>query len=139
MSFIIVPNVGERRLLTHIGASFNNEQPLITCRLFTNNLTLGENTIRADFVAPTNPGYSIQNLTDWNAAELTPDAEAYMTHPEITFTVTGGSPVTCYGYLVTNEDDDLLWCQKFDNPRTLSTTSPITFGLIFKLRQIPIS
>ena len=138
MSAIIVPNVGEKEVLRQLKGDWNDNTP-VRVKLFRNNFDPGEDTVFADFTEPTNAGYGQQDLNNWGIVELTPDAEAYVIHPEVTFTATGGSPVTCYGYFVINGDDlSLMFCQKFDNPRTFGPANPVTFGIIFKLRQIPI-
>lgn len=139
MSFIIVPNVAEKAILDQLIERWGlvgNPRVL----LFTNNITPDESTVRADFVQPTNAGYSGQSLGAWSAANLTPDGEAYTVSDEVTITCSGGAPVTVYGYFA---DDDgspakLLWAQRFDSPRTFGPSNPVTFGVIFKLRQIPI-
>lgn len=81
--------------------------------LYQNNLTLDESTVIGDFTECDFTGYTQVTLTNtsWSEAGIV-DGVAYSWYGNdpLEYTCASGSNMI-YGYYVTNETGDLLWCE----------------------------
>lgn len=116
---LLVPNVGEGRMLAHILNKVAPENQLL--KLFKNNITPAETDTHTTYTAADFTGYGDASLTgaNWSITEGDPTFAAYA---QQTFTSSAGSqnqPV--YGYFVTQATSGiLLWAERFtDGPYTI--------------------
>ena len=107
---LIVPNEGEILLLQYmINMTAAEDQVL---RLYTNDPTLGETTVRGDLTDSTEAGYSPITLTaaGWTTTQVSGITTGV--YDEVTFTYTTSASV--YGYFVTDmSQNDILWVERF--------------------------
>jgi len=136
MSRITVPDVGEVNMLKQLRLGWVGSYQLYM-RLFTNDFTPGPLTVYTDFVQPVLSGYNQQMLTTWSVVTTDPDGLAYTLANTATFTASAGSPVTVYGYFITDVSGALFWCERWDVAKTYGPTSPVESPTLMRLRQIP--
>lgn len=91
------------------------------CRLFTNNYTPLESSVVSDFTQATFTGYAAIQLTSWSTPAYS-SGKARTSNAVITFTNTGGSSATIYGYYVTDSGNTNLFFAERDplGPITLN-------------------
>lgn len=117
---LVVPNAGKIVLLKYLvnkiaqngGAPSANGDRVLA--LFTNNITPAETNVFDDYQEPgVISGYVRVNLSGNNWATTTDEigvcAAIYNSYAEFNFV----SAVTVYGYFVINQDEQLLWAEKF--------------------------
>lgn len=108
--------------------------------LYVNNLTPDRSTTMAAFVSPSWPGYARIDLdpAQWEPPNIVDDrAEIVYGTAPLSWTNTG-STQTVYGYYVRDNDDNgVIWAERFATPRTLTIDSILYLDLVFYLRNDP--
>jgi hypothetical protein len=100
--------------------------------LYSNDPTISDLTVLEDLNEVSGSGYNPINIngTGWNVNSTNTTAS----YSDQTFFFTG--TVVAYGYFVTNEDGDLLWCERFTNA---PFSIPISGGQIAIALNISLS
>lgn len=111
---LLVPNVGEVRLLRYIvgNASPSNLQ----LHLYTNNRDPQEADTYGSYTTATAIGYepSILYTNSWSVGTDGSQVSSALYNNGITFTFgTASNTQNVYGYFVTDESNNLLWAEKF--------------------------
>jgi hypothetical protein len=120
MSNIVIPNVAKVELLERLVGSDSDVPEKL--RLFQNNLTIGPTTVLSDFTQANFSGYVAGTLTGVSVSgTLDSDNRAVATWSDITFTKSGATGNTIWGYYVTNNMGGFCWAEKFDSPVVLDT------------------
>lgn len=124
---IIVPNISELLLLKYI---LNNVAASnVKLKLFSNNVTLSETSVLADFTEVTDVSYSQKILLGANWSFATTSGVSTATYPDQTFNFTLSTIV--YGIYVTNNAESaLLWAEKFP-------AAPVTISALGNLVVTP--
>lgn len=123
MSNMVVTDDGKEFTLAELLAGLAADAPDLRFRLYQNNYTPVDGSTPSDFTDATFTGYAEVALSfaaGWSvsiAANI-----AYLTKSApITFTCTGGSAQTIYGWYIYNADDTTVWCaQKFTTARSMT-------------------
>lgn len=91
-------------------------------KLFQNNLVPTADTILSDLTEATFSGYSA-GMFSGGALGGSLDAfnRGYATWSPLTWTKSGATGNTIYGYYVTNSGGSLLWIERFDIPIPMTT------------------
>lgn len=114
---LLTPTVGENKLLEFmLGVATPGNQVL---RLFVNDVTPSDGDTHASYTEMSTLGYAPMPLTktSWTVAQASGKAEA--SYAMQTFTFTAGTPVTVYGYYVTDvTTGTLLWAERFAAAKT---------------------
>jgi hypothetical protein len=109
----------------------------LNMRLYKTDLgPLDEDTVFADFVEADIAGYSPQTPSITVPA-TDPSGNAYVVIGEVTFTASSGTPQNIYGWFVADVNDKYYFGEAFPSARPLSSSAPIKFTVIYRLRQIP--
>lgn len=108
---LVVPDDGERRLLTYI---VNKASPTnLVLHLYTNSVSLsGETFTSASFTEASASGYVAVTLTgaNWTVSTTTGVSTAVY-NTSIVFTFSVGQSV--YGYYVTDTSGNIMWAEEF--------------------------
>ncbi|WP_254510427.1 hypothetical protein [Anatilimnocola floriformis] len=126
MANLIVCNEGEL-VITGWALRDTSVTDDIKLKLFKNNVTPSATSTVATFTQADFTGYSAKSLAraSWTAPS-TVSGKAYLSYADQTWT-NGGSSQTVYGYYVTTADDaTLLWAERFDTPRSVTTTTMVS-------------
>jgi len=120
MSVLVIPNVAKTfHLSLQLGAS--TDYP-VTLKLFNNDAPINASTTLAMLNTATFSGYSHGTLSGRSVAgSLDAFSRAYATWNPLTWTKSGATGNTIYGYWVINAAGDLLWCEKFDTAVPMSS------------------
>lgn len=120
MSLLIVPNIAKVNTLA-------NQLGILTAypdriHLFQNNATISATTIVSDLTAATFSGYAYITLSG-RTLSVTLDAfsRAFCTWAAATWTKSGATGNTIYGYWVTDNSNNMMWVEKFDVPVPMSS------------------
>jgi len=117
---LVVPNAGKVVLLKYLvnkiaqnGGAPSASGDRVLC-LFTNDITPADANVFDDYQEPSpGTGYTRVNLSGivWTTTEdeIGVCAAIYDSYAEFNFT----GAVTLYGYYVINQDEQLLWAEKF--------------------------
>jgi hypothetical protein len=92
--------------------------------LYTNNYTPVDGSVTANFTEATFAGYVPRVLSNGSMDNSTIVADVAVGHfgSAPTYTCTGGSPQTVYGWFLTGDSSGLTYlAQKFDTPRVMNT------------------
>lgn len=123
---LVVPNIADLQMLKYVVnyiATDGDTPPSggnRLLRLYKNNLTPGKSTVFGDITETTEDGYAAIVLTGTSWTIATNLGVNSATYAIQTFTFT--EEVTAYGYFVTDQDDNLLWVERFsDGPYILSS------------------
>ena len=121
---LLVPNVGEAKMLGYI---VNNATGMVnpTLRLFSNNQTPTSTQTIADYTEATFTGYAavIQTGSSWTitAGDGSTGFSKATTNSASTFTCSGTTSQSVYGYYVDANTSTLLWAERFsDGPYTIA-------------------
>lgn len=105
---VVIPNAAEVIWLANIVGKTASATPLVL-KLFSNNLTLANSTVAADFTVVAGGGYANLTLTagSWST---TPGSPSSITHPSHIFTFTGptSAPGTIWGYFIV-DNNGVIW------------------------------
>jgi len=106
---LIVPNSGEAVLL----ALALSEDVIL--KLYSNDVTPGENSVVSDFTEVAGAGYAAKTLSSdaWNIVTGDPSVASYA-YQDFQFTGPTTAPSTVYGYFVVNAAGVLLWAERFN-------------------------
>ena len=114
---ILVPNVGERRLLQYI---IGNATPTnLQLRLYAfpvSQSTPAETDDFSTYTEPTATGYAVATLSpnSWAVSTDGSGTSSALYNNGITFTFgTAASVQNVYGYYVTDNSNNLLWAERF--------------------------
>ena len=128
MSNLIVSNEGE---LVLWGWTLRDTSVTdgIRLKLYKTNVTPSASSTVASFTEADFTGYTSGGVTlaraSWTAPS-TVSGKAYSSYADQTWTNSGSSQ-TIYGYYVTTLDSaTLLWAEKFDTPKVVTTTITVT-------------
>jgi hypothetical protein len=127
---LIVPDVGKVELLKYMLKVSTSQNQIL--HLYSNDPTISDLTVLTDLNEVSGSGYNPINIngTSWNVNSTNTTAS----YSDQTFFFTG--TVVAYGYFVTNEDGDLLWCERFTNA---PFSIPISGGQIAIALNISLS
>lgn len=84
--------------------------------LFQNNFIPTLDSVLADFAECTFPGYAPATLSTPNPAFQNGAGRGEVDADLVTFTATGISAETAFGYFVYDLALDVIWCQRFNAP-----------------------
>lgn len=120
MSVLVVPNVAKRIL--QIYTTGLGPPGTWTIKLFSNNATISAATVLSDLTEATFSGYAAINLSGL-AVDASLDAfnRAVATWNPATWTKSGVTGNTIYGYYVIQPGPALMWAEKFDFPIPMTT------------------
>jgi len=117
---IVVPNVGERAMLTTLVAEGHRY------RLFQNNITPGEGDVLGDYTEADFSGYGSYKTATFgtpatsSGTSFVAGGSLYWQHDG------GGTSNTIYGYYVTKSDDTtLLFAEKFGSSKSMAALTDI--------------
>lgn len=117
----VVPNAGKKKLLELAVKETSPEN--FSLRLFKNDYTPVAGSVAGDFTVADFTGYANATLTraSWGSATTAdPSVIAYAAQ---TFTMSGGSAQTIYGYYVVGATSGtILWAERFSSAITLALT-----------------
>jgi hypothetical protein len=131
---LVVPNVkGEILLLQYIVGMVAADNPVL--HLYANDIFPSDSTIKEDLIeVSTSTGYKPITLLSQNWTTTQAGGITTAVYSEQTFVFT--TDATAYGYYVTDEDNNLLWLERFsgapfdipDGGGTISITSKLTLS-----------
>jgi len=78
-------------------------------RLYSNNRVPAETDTIALYTECTFGGYVARSLNAWSIPALNPSNRGQIQHPVVTWTATGGSPQSVYGYYITDKDQNWIY------------------------------
>lgn len=127
---------GRKRMLN---AWMRNLNTGVTFRyhLFSNNVTVSDATVLADFTESAFPGYATHDIASAGWGSPTDDGTCSTSAAaDITTTSTGTSGETCYGYYVTDTADGAyIFGENFATPVSMALASTtITISPRFQTR-----
>jgi hypothetical protein len=109
---LIVPAVGETKLLEFmLGKSVPGNQ---TLHLYLGDTAITDTVVAGDFLEMSTLGYASKSLTKANWVIAQDNNVALATYAEQSWTFTGGSQVSVYGYFIKDTTTGvLLWAERF--------------------------
>jgi len=100
--------------------------------LFVNNFIPTWDSVLADFTEASFPGYAPQSLSTPNAAFQNGQGRGEVDADQVTFTASGPSAQTAFGYFVYNAALDVIWCERFAAPQPMGAPgSALDIGVKF--------
>jgi len=135
---IVVTNEGELELLDKALKDALSTDESFSLRLFQNDYTPINTTTLTDFTEADFTSYARKTLTraGWKAAALNASNEAeaeYSAEQSWTCGATGGD---VYGYYVVGATSGkILWCERFEQSRSLLVGDELAFTPTFTLRS----
>lgn len=137
---ILVPNIGEVRLLRYIIGDTTPSQGLVL-HLYSNNKAPAETDTESNYTAPTALGYAPSTLSpsSWSVGtDGSSGTSSALYNNGITFTFgTAASTQNVYGYYVTDTSNNLLWAENFPNGQPFAL--PASGGEIAIRPQVQLS
>lgn len=129
MAGIVVPDSGEVILLQWmLRTAFLIDEPVLY-HLFVNNFQPNKQSVRADFVEPTFPGYDVVPVdrADWVFPTVVGGvASTFRNDGFISWMATSGPGESIFGYFVTDEDDAVvIWAEAFPAPQVVNTVNAV--------------
>jgi len=122
---LILPTVGENKALEFmLGKSAPGDQ---TLKLYVGDTPIVDATVAGDFTEMSTMGYAAKTLTkaSWSSAAQT-GGVAQCTYAEQTWTFTGGTLVSVYGYFVVDSTTGiLLWAERFTTSKDIVNNGDI--------------
>jgi hypothetical protein len=121
---MVCPNAGKLKVSDWAFVNDGSSLPDWTLHLYQNDYTPDNASVLASFTESSFTGYlSVPILRSEMGAPTLESNIAYTerdTPPE--FECTGGGSQTAYGWYLTSDDDDtVIFAQRFDTPRVMST------------------
>ena len=119
---LVVPDVGEVRMAKLFVNNLATTGENVVLRLYKTNVTPGNSDTTASYTESTFTGYAAVTCTS-GSWTITGGAPTTVNQTSATtFTVSGTTSETCYGYFVTAANSSTLcWAEKFsDGPYTLT-------------------
>lgn len=118
---MVEPNEGKQVTLDEL-FRLTSTRPTWTLKLFSSNTTVGDASTGADFTIATFTGYSNVSIAraDWGAATVVSNVGQITKSSAPSFTCTGGSSQTVYGWILVDASSGTIWFgQNFDTPITM--------------------
>jgi hypothetical protein len=117
---IVTQDTGASSILN---ARFNNIFPTskdLTLILFCNDIVPIDTHELSDYIEPTGGGYASKTLTcgSWTVSIVSGIAQAEYAQQVFTFTGPLNGDATIYGYVVKDDDDNLVFSELLDEPCT---------------------
>lgn len=120
---LVIPTASEKTLLDFtLGVTVPGNQIL---RLFVNNIAPADAHTAASYTEMSTLGYASKTLTktSWTTVAGADGAVATSTYATQTWTFTAGTPVTVYGYYITDTTSGLLlWAEAFASGKVVQYT-----------------
>lgn len=120
---ILVPTASEKTLEDFmLGVTTPGNQIL---KLYVNNYTLVDATVAGDLTEMSTLGYAAKTLTktSWVTTAGSGGQPATSAYAQQTWTFTAGTPVTVYGYFITDTTSGLLlWAEAFSASKVVQNT-----------------
>ncbi len=114
MSNLIVPNASKIELMKIACGLQSNYASRI--KLFSNNHVPGPTTVAGSLVEATFTGYSFISLSGVSVSgSLDMESRAVLSYSACTWTKSGATGNTIYGYWVSDAAGVLLWVERFDS------------------------
>lgn len=135
---LLVPNVGELVFLEWIVDRLNSDG--VTVRLFQNDHTPGDADEEGDYTVASFDGYDAIAADAWQPPFTDGDEYAHTFHAACTWTNTGVTANTIYGYFVVKSVDgsQILWAERFESPVVIDTPGQsLSITPHFTLRSQP--
>jgi hypothetical protein len=92
--------------------------------LFTNNIVITKDSVMADLVEASYPGYVRRQVSSWSNPVVVGDT-VQMDGAPVSFEPTSGT-YQVWGYFVLRQDGTLIWAELFPSQVTLAVGSPLT-------------
>lgn len=111
---LVVPNLGEQRLLEYLVGKSSPTGSKLYLRLYTNSLDLSNETfVTSSFTEASASGYAVKTLTssNWGASTNGSGITSMSYSTGVTFAFTAGQDIQ--GYYVTNAEGETLWAEEF--------------------------
>lgn len=120
---LVIPSASEKTLLDFtLGVTVPGNQIL---RLFVNNVSPDDAHTAASYTEMSTLGYAAKTLTktSWTTVAGSAGQPASSTYATQTWTFTAGTPVTVYGYYITDTTSGLLlWAEAFASGKVVQYT-----------------
>lgn len=118
MSNLVIPDVSKKPRATILLAGTVHKK----VHLFKNNATISHSTVLTDLTEANFSGYAAVNLSGGAvAASLDASGRAVISWDTVSWTKSGATGNTIYGYYLTDNADLLSGVEKWDNPIDMST------------------
>jgi hypothetical protein len=113
---LLVPDEGEVQMLSNALKQYED----VYLKLFTSNTTPAEGDAAATYTEMSGQGYAAKTLTKTNWSVANASGTTTGSYAQQTFTFTGGTPTTIYGYYVVGvTSGKLYWAERFTNPQVV--------------------
>lgn len=115
---MVMPNEGKQEVLDEL-FRLTSTRPTWKLDIFVNNVTVADASTLADFTIATWTGYAQVAIArgDWSSATVVSNVGQIDKTTAPSFTMTGGSSQTAYGWILRNAATDKIWFgQNFDSP-----------------------
>lgn len=120
---LVIPSASEKTLLDFtLGVTTPGNQIM---RLYTNNVSIADTDTASTYAEMTTLGYVAKTLTktSWTTVAGSTGNPATSTYATQTWTFTAGTPVSVYGYFVTDAGTGLLlWSEAFASAKVVGNT-----------------
>lgn len=134
MAQLIIPNAGKIWWATWAIQSTSTPENL-TLRLFTNDFTPSSSSTSTSFTECTMTGYSAVTLSrsSWGTPAIVNGAAVSTYGGSISFSCTGGSGATCYGWYVLGgtHTTTCMMASRFDLPFVFTSGTTLNLTLTF--------
>jgi len=114
---IIMANLGSLRVLNALRTGLLND---LGCALYVNNFLPFRGMAIDDFTEASFPGYAPLSPVFPNVAILNGDAQAQVSSDLLTWTASGASAQTAFGFFLYNVETVVIFAQRFDAPVNMS-------------------
>jgi hypothetical protein len=122
MSNLVVPDVGKKPRIQALLDAPNYK----TVHLFKNNATVDHNTVLADLTEADFSGYASITLSGGTVQSLLDASRRAVTlWNMVSWTKSGATGNTIYGYYYKNNAGDLTGVEKWDSPETMTTDGQV--------------
>lgn len=126
---MVIPNEGKTWFLQHALKDRGGANTNFAVSLFKNNETVDDDSTAVDFVTATFTGYANVGFdsSDWDDALEVLNLGIIVLSFDPHFDSTDATPQTVYGWILIDEDDDIVVCgQNFDSPITIVSGARLT-------------
>jgi len=114
---LLVPDAGEVKML-QLALAGNT-----TLKLFISNTTPAEGDTAASYTEMSTLGYAAKTLTGGSWSVSSAAGVTTASYAEQTYTFTGGTPVTVYGYFIIEATGGvILWAERFTASQVIQNT-----------------
>lgn len=120
---MVIPNEGKTQMLEQLFRTAAAREDF-KLDLFQSNTTVGNASTAGDFTIATFTGYAQAAIAraDFSAATVVSNEGSITKTAAPTFTCSGGSPQTVYGWILRGATTGVIYAgQNFDTPRVMST------------------